>query len=125
MGLEFRVWERMCTTLKVHASASTDVLQFLARGRGRGGHIYQCKRGLTQVMMPKSRTSATSSVWTALCALVKLGGDSRMCSAAFALCRACDKRKRGANAVHQREAFGGWGGLNNSCGGSCPLASKD
>ena len=29
----------MCTALKVHASASTHVLQFLARGRGWGGHI--------------------------------------------------------------------------------------
>ena len=29
----------MCTALKVHASASTHVLQFLARGRDWGRHI--------------------------------------------------------------------------------------
>ena len=78
-----------------------------------------------QVMLPKSRASATSSVWTALCRLVKqLGGESRMCSAAFALCRALrqvsshaglclkkrgivDLRERGTNPVHQQGAFGG------------------
>ena len=37
----------MCTALKVHASASTHVLQFLARGGGVGVGTYQCKRGLT------------------------------------------------------------------------------
>ena len=36
-----------------------------------------------------------------------------------------DLRKRGANAVHQQGAFGGWGAPNNWCGGSCPVASKD
>ena len=33
------VWEMMRTARKVHASASTHVLQFLARGRGWGGHL--------------------------------------------------------------------------------------
>ena len=80
----------MCTALKVHASASTHVLQFLAPGRGWGGHISVQTR-FNAGYEPKSRTSAASSVWTALCGLVKLGGDSRMCSAAFALRRACDR----------------------------------
>ena len=48
-----------CTALKVHPSASTHVLQFLAQGRVGVG-TYECKRGFAQAMTPKSRTSATS-----------------------------------------------------------------
>ena len=33
------VWKMRCTALKVHASASTHVLQFLGHGRGWGGHM--------------------------------------------------------------------------------------